>query len=232
MEYLPLLGIIIVIVGFALKWDSLGIIIVAAVVTWFAALLPPKELFDTIGRAFVANRNMANFLIIFPVVSLLEKNGLKETAAKLMLRIQKATPANVIMSYHVLRAALATFAVSLGSFPGFVRPVVYPMAAGSVTKDGKPLSEDEEETIKGMASAVENIGSFWGQAVFLGGGAFLLVKATLEGAGYVVEPNKMLSSHYPMLIISLVVTGIIFTIKSRALLKKRRGASNNNKEGK
>ena len=221
MEYLPLLGILIVVVGFALKWDALGIIVAAAIVTWVAALLPIRELFETIGRAFVANRNMANFLVIFPVVGLLEKNGLKETAAKLMHRIKKATPASVISAYSVLRAGLATFAVGLGGFPGFIRPVVYPMAAGSVTKDGKPLSEKEEESIKGMSSAIENIALFYGQAVFLGGGAWLLVANTLREAGYEVEPTRMLASHYPIMLMTLIITAFFFTRKSRKLMRNR-----------
>jgi len=222
MEYLPLLGIAVVIVGFALKWDSLGIVVVAAVATALCAAMTPIALFETIGKAFVANRNMANFLIIFPVVGMLEKNGLKETAAKLMLKIKRATPANVIMSYGVLRSALATFAVGLGGFAGFVRPVVFPMASGALTKDGNPLDEEAAEDIKGMASAIENVGQFFGQAVFLGGGAFLLVKATLEGAGYEVDPVKMMASHYPLLIISLVVSGVFFTLKSRQITRRHK----------
>lgn len=64
MEYLKLLGIVIVIVGFALKLDSILIIVAAALVTALVGGLSPVELLETLGSNFMANRSMAIFIII------------------------------------------------------------------------------------------------------------------------------------------------------------------------
>ena len=55
MELLKLLGIVIVIAGFALKLDSILVILVAAVVTALVGGLGPVTLLETLGSTFVAN---------------------------------------------------------------------------------------------------------------------------------------------------------------------------------
>ena len=57
MEYLPLVGIVVVILGFALKLDNILTVIVAAIVTGLAGGLGITGLLDTLGASFVANRN-------------------------------------------------------------------------------------------------------------------------------------------------------------------------------
>ena len=64
MEYLKLFGIVIVIAGFALKLDSILIIVAAALVTALVGGLSPVVLLETLGSNFMANRSMAIFIII------------------------------------------------------------------------------------------------------------------------------------------------------------------------
>uniref|UniRef100_UPI002FE16C2A 5-oxoproline transporter, DUF969 family subunit n=2 Tax=Muricomes intestini TaxID=1796634 RepID=UPI002FE16C2A len=64
MELLKLLGILIVIVGFALKLDSILIVLVAAIVTAIVGNLGAAGLLETLGTSFVANRSMAIFILI------------------------------------------------------------------------------------------------------------------------------------------------------------------------
>ena len=59
MDLLKLLGILIVIIGFALKLDSILIIVVAAVVTAIVSGLGVEGLLETFGESFVSNRSMA-----------------------------------------------------------------------------------------------------------------------------------------------------------------------------
>ena len=67
MEIIKLLGIVIVIVGFTLKLDSILIIVAAVIATGIVGGLSPVELLETLGSNFVANRNMAIFIIIMLV---------------------------------------------------------------------------------------------------------------------------------------------------------------------
>ena len=72
MELLKLLGIVIVIAGFALKLDSILVILVAAVVTALVGGLGPVTLLETLGSTFVANRSMAIFIIVMLVTGTLD----------------------------------------------------------------------------------------------------------------------------------------------------------------
>ena len=94
MELLKLLGIVIVIVGFALKLDSILVILAAAVVTAIVGGLGPVTLLETLGSTFVANRSMAIFIIIMLVTGTLERNGLREAAAALIGKFKSLIKAN------------------------------------------------------------------------------------------------------------------------------------------
>lgn len=58
MESLKLLGILIVVIGFVLKLDSILIIMIAAIVTALVAGMNPVTFLETLGSSFLANRSM------------------------------------------------------------------------------------------------------------------------------------------------------------------------------
>ena len=84
MELIKLLGVLIVIAGFALKLDSILIIFLALITTGIDGGLGVGGLLETIGTNFVANRSMAIFMMILLVTGTLERNGLREAAANLI----------------------------------------------------------------------------------------------------------------------------------------------------
>ena len=84
MEILKLLGILIVIVGFILKLDSILIIMVAAVVTALVSGIDLVTFLETLGSSFVSNRSMCTFIIVLVLTGTLERNGLKQAAAEFM----------------------------------------------------------------------------------------------------------------------------------------------------
>ena len=178
MELLKLLGIVIVIAGFALKLDSILVILVAAVVTALVGGLGPGTLLETLGSTFVANRSMAIFIIVMLVTGTLERNGLREAAAALIGKFKGATSGLVIGIYGVMRSIFAAFNVGFGGVAGFVRPVIMPMAEGAIVAQGYEPNEEHVEELKGMASGMENITWFFGQVLFVGGSGGLLVQST------------------------------------------------------
>jgi len=117
MDYLVLLGIVIVIVGFALKLDSILIIFAAAIVTALVGGIGVDGFLTTLGESFVSNRSMAVFIIILLVVGTLERNGLKDAAAALIGKAKNATPGIIIALYGVMRVAFAATSTSAGSEP-------------------------------------------------------------------------------------------------------------------
>ncbi|MCI8892120.1 MAG: DUF969 domain-containing protein [Eubacterium sp.] len=220
MEFLKLLGIVIVIVGFALKLDSILIIVAAALVTGFVGGLTPVELLETLGSNFIANRNMAIFIVIMLVTGTMERNGLREAAAALIGKFKGATSGLVIGIYGVMRAVFAAFNVGFGGVAGFVRPVILPMTEGAITAKGKKPHEDHMEELKGMAAGMENVTWFFGQTLFVGGSGAILVQNTLTGLGYEVDLGSLAAVEIPVCIIATVITIIFYFLKDKYLLKK------------
>lgn len=223
MEYLKLLGILIVIIGFALKKDPILIIICSAIVTAIVGNMSVRGLLETMGTSFVANRSMAVFILVLLVTGTLERNGLKESAARLIGKMKKASAGAVISAYGVMRVIFAAFNVSFGGVAGFVRPVIMPMAVGAVEADGKKANEEHVEKIKGMAAGMENITWFFGQVLFVGGAGGLLVQATLKDLGYHVELIDLVKVEIPVAIVATVVTIIYYNVLDKKMCKKYYG---------
>ncbi|MEG2288401.1 MAG: DUF969 domain-containing protein [Clostridium sp.] len=219
MELIKLLGILIVIVGFALKMDSITIIITAAVVTAVTGGLGVEGLLTTFGKSFVANRSMCIFIIVMLVTGTLERNGLKESAAKLIGKVKNATAGVVIGTYGIMRVVFAAFNVGFGGVAGFVRPIIIPMATGAVEANGQQPSEEHVEQIKGMAAGMENITWFFGQVLFVGGSGMLLVQSTLAPLGYKVELIDLARVQIPVAVTATVVAIIYYYIADRKLMK-------------
>lgn len=220
MEYLKLIGILIVIVGFALKLDSILIIVAAAIVTALVGGLGPIRLFETLGTSFVANRSMAIFILVMLVTGTLERNGLKNAAAALIGKVKNASPGVVIGAYGIMRSIFAAFNVSFGGVAGFVRPIIMPMATGAIEAKGEAPNEEHVEQLKSMASGMENIAWFFCQVLFIGGAGGLLVQSTLEPLGYKVELVDLAKVEIPVSIVAAVVGIVYYILKDRALRKK------------
>ena len=220
MELLKLLGILIVVIGFVLKLDSILIIMIAAIVTALVAGMDPATFLETLGSSFVANRSMCVFVMVMVVTGTLERNGLKQAAANLMKKFKNASAGVVVAIYGVFRLVFAAFNVSFGGVAGFVRPIVLPMATAAAKKNGKKISEKYEENLKGMASGMENIAWFFGQVLFVGTSGMILVQSTLAGLGYNVELVDLMKVQIPVAIIAVAVAIVYYYLKDKQLSRK------------
>lgn len=213
MEYLKLIGILIIVVGFALKWDVIAVVLISGIVTGLVAGLDFMQILTIIGKSFVDNRLMSIFLISFPAIAVIERYGLKERAATLIGKIKNATAGKVLSIYMVIRILASAFSIRLGGHVQFVRPLILPMAeaAGQKALD-KPLTEKQTEKVKGLAAAVENYGNFFGQNIFVGASGVLLIQGTLAAAGYEVTLSAIAQSSIPVGIICAIfaVIQVIF----------------------
>ena len=223
MDMLKLLGILIVIIGFALKLDSILIIVVAAVVTAIVSGLGVEGLLETFGESFVSNRSMAIFILIMLVTGTLERNGLKNAAAALIGRFKRASAGMVVGAYGIMRGIFAAFNVSFGGVAGFVRPIIMPMIDGAIKAQGHEPNEDHVEELKGMASGMENIAWFFCQVLFVGGAGGLLVQSTLEPLGYHVELIDLALVEIPIGIFALIVVIVYYFLRDKKLTKKYYG---------
>lgn len=223
MELIKLIGVLIVIVGFALKLDSILIIFLALITTGLVGGLGVGGLLEAIGTNFVANRSMAIFVMILLVTGVLERNGLREAAADLIRKVKGATAGKIIATYNIIRGAFGAFNVGIGGVAGFIRPVLLPMAEGAITNQGYEINEDHLEDIKGQAAGVENIAWFFCQVLFVGGSGGILVQTTLASLGYEVELIELAAAEIPVAIVAILVSSIYVIIVDNKRMKKYYG---------
>ena len=206
MEYLKLIGIVIIVLGFALKFDVLATVLLAGLVTGIVAGMDIPHILSILGESFVSNRLMSIFLIIFPVIAIIERYGLKERAAYLIGKIKNASAGKVLAIYMLVRTAASAFNVRIGGHVQFVRPLILPMseAAAKVSKQSD-LSENEVEELKGHAAAVENFGNCFAQNCFAAASGVVLIQGTLSMYKEVTLPSIAMAS-IPVMVITVVFT--------------------------
>lgn len=220
MELIKLLGILIIIIGFALKKDAILIIICSAIVTALVGGLGIGGLLETLGTSFVKNRNIAIFILIILVTATLERNGLKEVAKKLINKFKNASAGGIAGLYAVMRGIFSAFNISFGGVAGFVKPIILPMAIGSVETKVKEPNPQHIEEIKGICSASENIGNFFCNVLFVGSSGALLVQGTLKDLGYDVSLIDLARVEIPVAILALITAITYFYFKDKKLYKK------------
>lgn len=216
---LSLIGLLIVIIGFALKLDSILIVVVAMIATALASGMGFTAMLDILGSSFVANRGMAIFIIIMLVTGTLERNGLKESSVRMIQKVKKVNASGIVSIYGVFRTVFAAFNVSFGGVAGFVSPIVYPMMDGTTESQGFEKNDTYSEELKGMAAAMENITWFFGQNLFIGGAGALLVQSTLASLGYDVTLVRLMIVEIPIALIALVAACVYFHFKNKRLIK-------------
>lgn len=202
---MALIGILIIIVGFALKLDTIAVVIGAGIVTGLVSDMTIAEILSTLGETFVAKREMCLFLLTLPVIGLCERYGLKEKAIMMIKKVKGLSTGKLISGYLFLREASIAMSVKLGGHPQFVRPLINPMAQGAaIAKYGK-IDEKDEDLIKAASAASDNYGNFFGQNVFLANSGVLLIAGTLETLGYNVDTLQISKASLPVAIIALVL---------------------------
>ena len=219
MEYLKLIGIVIIVLGFALKFDVLATVLLAGLVTGIVAGMDIPHILSILGESFVSNRLMSIFLIIFPVIAIIERYGLKERAAYLIGKIKNASAGKVLAIYMLVRTAASAFNVRIGGHVQFVRPLILPMseAAAKVSKQSD-LSENEVEELKGHAAAVENFGNFFAQNCFAAASGVVLIQGTLPMYKEVTLPSIAMAS-IPVMVITVAFTFVQVFLFDRKVKK-------------
>ncbi|MDY0960154.1 DUF969 domain-containing protein [Sphingomonas sp. CFBP8993] len=216
---LVLSGIAIIVIGFALGVNPLLVVTIAAFASAAAAGHGPVEVVAMIGKAFVSSRFMAVAWLALPTIGLLERAGLRDHARALVGRLRGATVGRVLLGYLAVRQVTAALGLNaLGGHVQMVRPIVAPMVEGVAARDGDPaLDPDLRDDIRAQAAAVDNIGLFFGEDVFIAIGSILLIRAVLEQEGVVVAPLDVALWAIPTAIMAFIVHGIRLLLLDRRL---------------
>ena len=189
MSYWPLLGILLVVLGFALRMNPMLVVTGSAIVTGLLGGMDFVKVISTFGKAFNDNRIIAIVWIVLPVIGLLERYGLQQQAAAVIRRMKNATTGRLLILYLLYRQATA--AIGLQSTAGqaqTVRPLVAPMALAAAEKEHGELDEATSERVKAMSAATDNVGLFFGEDIFIAIGSIVLIEQILATHGYSLEP--------------------------------------------
>ena len=189
MSWLPLAGIAVVILGFALRLNGALVVVSAGVVTGFAAGMNFHEILVAFGEGLRDNRFLALFLLTLPVLGTLENHGLREHAAGWIARRRTAGLFRVLLIYLGVRQLTAALGlVSLGGQAQTVRPLLAPMAEAAAERDCGDLSAQSREDLRAMSAATDNVGLFFGEDIFVAMGSILLMVGFLATAGITIDP--------------------------------------------
>lgn len=229
MSWLPLIGVAVVVVGFALRLRVTVVVVAAGIVTGFVAGMPfvgtteTPGILDTLGQAFANNRIITLFVLALPAIGLCERFGLQEQARRVIQRIRAATVGRLQLIYQLFRIGVVALGIRLGSgHVSFSRPLVVPMALGAANLDPDVDGDtDEADEIKAASGASENYGNFFGQNLFPGAAGVALVIATLKDLGYPVDATRISLFTIPVLVASLVISALQYVWLDRWLRRRR-----------
>ena len=224
-----LLGVLVVVVGFAARQNPLLIVVVAALVTGVAAVVAPGvtpalllagagETLAVLGKGFKDNRYISVTWLILPLIGLLEREGLQERAKTLIQRLKSATTGRLLLIYLVIRQGTAALGLtSLGGHPQMVRPLIAPMAEAAAEARDPAISDGSRNRVKAFAAATDNIGLFFGEDIFIAIASILLIKGFLEANGIIVTPFALSVWAIPTAIAALLIHGTRLILLDRAL---------------
>jgi uncharacterized membrane protein len=216
----PLIGIAVVILGFALRLNPLLVVVVAALASGIAAGLAPLAIIAAFGKAFNANRYVSAPWIILPVIGLLERAGLRERARDLIAGVASATTGRLLLAYLLLRQLTSAVGLTaIGGHAQTVRPLLAPMAEAAAARADPEITDAARQKVRAMAAATDNIGMFFGEDIFLAVASILLIKGFLETNGIIVAPLQLSVWAIPTAVSALLIHG------RRLLRLDRKGAA-------
>jgi len=228
-DLLKLIGIVIVLVGFALRLRTTLVVVVAALATGLVAGLPlfshegffqhlpfltkPGQtgIINTLGQAFADNRLVTLFIITLPAIGLAERYGLQEQSANLIRKIRAATVGRLQIVYQIFRILHGAMGVRLNGHPSFVQPLIFPMSRGAAQATTDEITDRNLERIKAASAAAENYGNFYGQNLSIVQAGILLVSGVMQKQGYPVLVWDLVKYTAPIVIASVVFSFIQFS---------------------
>ena len=215
-----LLGIVIIVIGFMLKYDTIAVVLVSGIVTGLLAGINIFEILETLGKAYVETRYITIFILTLPAIGLSERFGLREKAVDFVGKSKKMTVAKVLNMYLIARVVAGFFGLRISGQPQFVRPLINPMAQGAAINKYKKVDKKDVEKIKGFSAAMENIGNFYSQNVFIANAGVLLIVGTITSLGRKVDAIDVAKASIPIAIIAVVITALDNIRYNRKLNRK------------
>jgi uncharacterized membrane protein len=192
MNYWPLLGVAVVVLGFVLRLNPIAVVVTAGLTSGLAAGKPLPELLALIGESFLSQRTLSLIFLTLPVIGVLEWAGLREQARRWIAGFRGLTLAKLLVSYLGLRQLLGMIGLTnIAGHAQTVRPLLAPMSEAAVEKSVGAISPAQRQKVLAMAAGTDNVGLFFGEDVFLAFGGVLLIQGFLAENGHKYEPMQI-----------------------------------------
>ena len=191
LDSMMVLGLVVLGLGLARSWPPLVVVTAASLCVALGAGLPVTQWLAVLGGQFRQNRFVALAWLVLPLIGVLERHGLQHHARTMMQRLHQMRATALLILYLLIRQLGAALGLaSLGGQAQMVRPLVLPMAQAALERDG-PCPPCVLQQLAAHAAAVDNIGLFFGEDVFMAMGSILLAQAVLVQQGLAVEPWQL-----------------------------------------
>lgn len=224
VDYWPLLGVAVVVLGFALRANPVLVVVAAGFVSGFAAGKSLATMLALLGTSFLSNRALMLFVLTLPAVGVLERAGLREHAQRWIESMRTLTLAKLLIGYLALRQVLSMLGLTnVAGHAQTVRPLLAPMSEAAATKAHGELSRSARHRVAALAAATDNVGLFFGEDVFVALGAVLLIQGFYAGNGIALEPLQIALWALPTAIGAFVIHAVRIVLFERGLARMRQG---------
>ncbi|GAA5010070.1 DUF969 domain-containing protein [Pseudoluteimonas lycopersici] len=225
INYWPLLGIAVVVVGFVLRLNPIAVVVGAGLTSGLLAGKPLGELLALLGESFVSNRALMLFVLTLPTIGLLERAGLREHMHAWILHMQRMTFARLLIGYLGLRQLLSMVGLTnAGGHAQTVRPLLAPMSEAAAEKETGPLTHEQRQRVLALDAATDNVGLFFGEDVFVAVGAVLLIQGFYAQNGIVLEPLHIALWALPTAVAAFAIHTLRIMLFARRLRRERSDA--------
>jgi uncharacterized membrane protein len=245
MEWLRLIGVAVVVAGFALRLRVTVVVLAAGIATvavarWLDGDAAPG-LLATLGKAFVDGRIITLVVLALPALGVLERHGLQEQCGRVIQRVGAATAGRLLLVYHLFRTAVVAIGMRVHGHVIFVRPLVVPMALPAARLNLETADPAETETtdakaeeidrVKAMSAASDNYANFFGQNLFFGAAGVALVVKNLADNGHQVSALTVGKLSIPMAVVALVLSWAQYALLDRWLRRRAARTQAPHREG-
>ncbi|HJP98506.1 MAG TPA: DUF969 domain-containing protein [Rhodanobacteraceae bacterium] len=218
MHWLPLLGVLVIVIGFALRFNPVPVVVAAAIASGLAAGQSIGEILALIGNSFVSERALLLFVLTLPAIGVLERAGLREHARNWISNLRGLTLSRLLIAYLGLRQVLSMLGLTnVAGQAQTVRPLLAPMAEAAAERRRQPLDDEERRNVRAFSAATDNIGLFFGEDVFIALGAVLLIQGFYSQHGIDLEPLHIALWALPTAIAAFFIHAVRTVLFARRL---------------
>jgi uncharacterized membrane protein len=176
-----LLAVAVVVIGFALRINSMLVVTAAGIVAGLIAGLSPVKIVEAFGTGFAGSRSVTVFIVVLPVIGLIERYGLQDQARTLIAKLRRLTTGRLLASYLLIRQVSAALGLmAIGGPAQAVRPIVAPMSEAAAERKHGPLDEAMTEKVRSYAASADTVGLFFGEDIFVAVGSILLITGFVD----------------------------------------------------